>query len=83
MLNKFTIYSTPNCHYCHLLKTWLTELGIPFENKDVASDLDARKYMVEKSQQMGVPVSILEFSDGREELVIGFDQPRFAALLGV
>ena len=83
MLKKFTIYSTPNCHYCHLLKSWLTEQGVPFENKDVAVDLEARKYIVEKSQQMGVPVSILEFDDGREELIIGFDQPRIAGLIGV
>lgn len=81
-LEKYTIYSTPVCHYCHLLKEWLTEHNIPFENKDVATDLPARQEMVQKSQQMAVPVSVLKFADGTERVVIGFDQMQLSRLLG-
>lgn len=80
-LSKYTIYSTPTCHYCHILKGWLEENGIPYEYKDVASDMAARAEMVEKSQQLGVPVSVIKFNDEHEEVVIGWDQGKIADLL--
>lgn len=87
MIKKCTVYSTPACHYCHSLKSWLKENSIPFEEKDVASDMKARQEMVEKSHQMGVPVSILEIKSNngtvKEEIVIGFDQRRLSQLLGL
>ena len=86
-LTNYTIYSTPTCHYCGILKNWLTENQIPYENKDVASDLVARSEMVEKSQQLGVPVSVLTFQEDSGDLVqkvvVGYDQPQISALLGI
>ena len=83
---SYTIYSTPTCHYCELLKTWLGENNIAFENKDVATDMAARSEMVEKSQQLGVPVSIIQFKEGDqlvEKVAIGFDQPQIGSLLNI
>ncbi|MDD5605967.1 MAG: glutaredoxin domain-containing protein [Patescibacteria group bacterium] len=85
-LSKYTIYSTPTCHYCHLLKDWLKENHVAFEEKDVASDVEARQEMVAKSHQLGVPVSIVQLDDSgtmREEIVIGFDQMRLGQLLDI
>lgn len=85
-LTNYTIYSTPTCHYCGILKTWLGENGISYENKDVATDLAARTEMVEKSHQLGVPVSVLRFEDGEEiieKVVIGYDQPQLSTLLNI
>ncbi|MFH0905610.1 MAG: glutaredoxin domain-containing protein [bacterium] len=85
-LQGFVIYSTPTCHYCHQLKDWLTENRIAFQEKDVVSDIVARQEMVTKSQQMGVPVSVLQFTDGKqvkEEVVTGFDQMRLSRLLSI
>jgi len=44
----------------------------------VASDLDKRKEMVEKSGQMGVPVIIIG-----DQLTVGFNQPKISQLLGL
>lgn len=86
-VTKYTIYSTPSCHYCHLLKEWLAQHKIDFEEKDVASDVEARQEMVAKSHQMGVPVSIIKIDGGnggiKEEIVIGFNQMRLSQLLGL
>lgn len=86
-VTKYTVYSTPVCHYCHLLKDWLTENNIPFEEKDVSADATARQEMVEKSHQLGVPVSIIQMEKNgdkqREEVLIGFDQMRLNELLGL
>jgi glutaredoxin-like YruB-family protein len=75
---KVLIYSTPTCHYCHLLKDYLTEKGIAFESIDVSSDVEAKKAAFEKSGQMAVPVTDIEGN-----IVIGFDQDAVDELLGI
>lgn len=72
------IYSTPSCPYCHMLKEYLDEKGFAYEDIDVAADLKAREDMIEKSGQLGVPVSDI---DG--QIVVGFDKEKVDELLGI
>jgi glutaredoxin 3 len=72
------IYSTPTCVYCKHAKEYFKENNISFVEHDVAADLAARKDMVEKTGQMGVPVIDI---DG--EITIGFDKARLASLLNL
>ena len=73
---KPVIYSTPSCVYCKMTKAFLEEKGIEFEEKDVASDEEARKEMLEISGQMGVPVTVIN-----DSVVIGFDKGTLEMLL--
>ena len=73
-----TIYSTPSCHFCHLAKDYFKENNVAYTEYDVASNLEKRKEMMEKSGQMGVPVIIIG-----TELIVGFDKPKIAQLLGL
>lgn len=75
---KVKVYSTPTCPYCFALKDYLKEKGIEFEDVDVATDEQARKEMIEKSGQMGVPVI-----DINGEIVVGFDRERIRQLLKI
>ncbi len=54
----------------------MDERGIAYESVDVSSDEAARKEMIEKSGQMGVPVLDI---DGK--IVIGFDKEKIDELL--
>jgi len=76
--HKIVIYSTPTCHFCHLAKGFLEGEKIPFVEKDVSKDVEARNQMIEKSGQMGVPVIDI---DG--EIIVGFDQEKIKKLLGL
>jgi glutaredoxin-like YruB-family protein len=78
MDKAITIYSTPTCHFCQLTKEFLKSHDIPFTDYDVASDLEKRQEMIEKSGQMGVPVIFID-----DEMMIGFDRERLSKLLGV
>ena len=80
---NYIIYSTPTCGYCRLLKEWLTEKGVAFENVDVALDPKRGQEMIQKTGQMGVPVSVITMPSGQEEIILGFDQQRIASLLGL
>lgn len=77
-MKNVTIYSTPSCHFCHMAKDFFKEKNVTYTEFNVASDLEKRKEMVEKSGQMGVPVIIIG-----DELVVGFNKPKVAQLLGL
>lgn len=77
-MKNVTIYSTPTCHFCHMAKDFFIANGVVFTEYNVASDLEKRKEMVEKSGQMGVPVIIIG-----DELTVGFDKPRIVGLLAL
>lgn len=73
---KVTVYSTATCPWCHKVKEFLKSNKVDFVNKDVGEDKVAAKEMVEKSGQMGVPVTIV---DGK--IVVGFDEEKLKGLL--
>ncbi|MFA5744978.1 MAG: glutaredoxin domain-containing protein [Candidatus Paceibacterota bacterium] len=73
-----TIYSTPTCHFCVIAKDFLKEKGITYTEFDVASDLEKRQEMINRSGQMGVPVIFVG-----DEMIIGFDKERLVTSLGI
>lgn len=75
---KVIVYSAPGCPYCNMAKDFLKENNIKFTAKDVASDMDAREEMMEKSGQGGVPVIDI---DGT--IIIGFDIQKLKKELGL
>ena len=77
-MHNVSIYSTPTCHFCHAAKDYFKENNIAFTDYDVASDMDKRKEMVDKSGQMGVPVIIID-----DKITVGFDKPKIAEALGL
>jgi glutaredoxin 3 len=78
MDKNVTIYSTPTCHFCQMTKDFLKEKGIAYTEHNVASDLEKRQEMIQKSGQMGVPVIYVG-----DELIVGFDKERLMSTLGV
>lgn len=70
------VYYTPSCSYCRMVKDWLRNRNIRFEEYNVASDLARADEMIRKTGQMGVPVTDL---NGR--LVIGYNVPELERAL--
>jgi glutaredoxin 3 len=64
-----TVYSTPTCPYCVMVKSYLKENKVEFTDVNVAEDKDKAQEMIDKSGQMGVPV--LEING---KIIIGFDK---------
>jgi len=67
--HKVKVYSTKTCPWCHKVKDFLKEKKVKFEDIDVGADQKAANEMVEKSGQMGVPVTDI---DGT--IIVGFDK---------
>jgi alkyl hydroperoxide reductase subunit F len=77
-MKNVTIFSTPNCIYCQMTKEFLKEHNIAYTEHDVAADPEQRAKMIEASEQMGVPVTIID-----DNVVIGFDKGALSQLLGI
>ncbi len=76
-MKNVTVYSTPTCHFCHLAKDFFKANNVAYTEYDVASNLEKRKEMMEKSGQMGVPVITID-----DQLIVGFDKPQISKMLG-
>lgn len=77
-MKKVTIYSTQNCKYCKDAKVFFDENNISYVSLDVGTDPEAKADMVEKSNQMGVPVIIIG-----DDIVVGFNKPVIKKLLSL
>ncbi len=72
------IYGTSSCPWCTVVKNFLKQNHVEFTEKDVGKDHAAAKEMIEKSGQMGVPVTDI---DGN--IIIGFDKKKIEETLGL
>ncbi|NWJ46972.1 MAG: DUF302 domain-containing protein [Chloroflexi bacterium] len=77
------LYSTRSCPYCNMEKNWLEGHKIEHQVVYVDNDQKEAKAMVNKTGQMGVPVTEILFENGESEYIIGFDKPKLSSLLGV
>ncbi|OHA24286.1 MAG: NrdH-redoxin [Candidatus Taylorbacteria bacterium RIFCSPLOWO2_01_FULL_44_26] len=77
-MKTVTIYSTPSCSYCNMAKTFFKSNNVTYTEHNVASDLEKRKEMIDKTGQMGVPVI-----DIGGEIIVGFDEKRLKTALEI
>ncbi len=77
-MKNVTIYSTPTCVYCNMAKSFFKANSVGYTEYNVASDLEKRKEMIDKTGQMGVPVI-----DIGGEIVVGFDEAKLRSTLGI
>ena len=59
-----------------MVKEFLSQRGVPYRERDVSADRSAAQEMVRLTNQMGVPVTVI---DG--QIVIGFDRAKLEHVL--
>ncbi|OUO91600.1 glutaredoxin domain-containing protein [Cloacibacillus sp. An23] len=70
------VYSTPSCPWCVRVKEYLSGLGVPYTNVNIAEDRASAMELVKKTKQIGVPVTFIG-----DKFVVGFNEPELEALL--
>ncbi len=73
---RVIVYSTPTCPWCKKAKEFLKEKKIAFKDYDVSVDEKAREEMIQKSDQIGVPVL-----DINRTIIVGYDVDKMKAVL--
>jgi glutaredoxin-like YruB-family protein len=76
MKNNITVFSTPSCPYCVMVKEYLKQQKIEYKDIDVSENQEAAFQMFEKSHNMGVPQLWIN-----DEVVIGFDPEEIERLV--
>lgn len=77
MSNQVTVYTTDTCPYCAMVKNFLMEKGVSFNEVNVQQDPEAGQKLVETTVQKGVPQ--IEING---EWVLGYDPETITNLLG-
>ena len=73
---EIIVFSTKACPYCVMVKKYLEQKGVTFTEKDVGHDQEAAKYMIDTTNERGVPQ--LKIGD---DWIIGFNKKRIDELL--
>lgn len=79
---KIKLYSTTTCPYCKMEKQWLEQNKIEHELVFVDLNPGEAQNMVEKTGQMGVPVTEIQYEDAEPEFIIGFDKDKLSHIVG-
>jgi glutaredoxin len=80
MLTRVLIFTQPGCLSCELMKIFLEAKEISFEERDISSDLEARREMTEQHDSSETPTLVI-FSGETTEVIIGFDPVRLDQFL--
>ena len=67
-MKNVTVYSTTTCPFCDMVKEHLKNKEVEYASHDVGADAEKRQEMIEKSGQMGVPVTMIG-----DQVIVGFD----------
>jgi len=65
------VYTTPNCHYCRLVKEYFKSKNLEYSEVNVITDVVAQQEMIGKTGQFGVPVVNIN-----GKFIIGFDRQK-------
>jgi glutaredoxin len=74
-MRRIVLFTQPGCLSCELMKVFLEARQISFQERDISTDTDARRTMMEKYDSSETPTLVV-FSEHSEDIVIGFDPER-------
>jgi len=80
---KIKVYTTTTCPYCHMLKSYLKEKNIAFEDIVLDFNPDKAAEAVHICKSMGVPCMHIVKDDGEEIAILGFDKAKIDEILNL
>lgn len=76
MAKHIILFTQPGCSPCTWAKSYLSEKGIPYEERDVSTDPQAVEDLIYKYDSRSTPTLVIG-----EEVMIGFDPERLDQIL--
>ncbi|HMT19106.1 MAG TPA: glutaredoxin family protein [Candidatus Saccharibacteria bacterium] len=81
MSKKVTIFTTNTCAYCAMVKKFLDGKGVKYDVVNLDEQPEKQAEVYAKSGALTVPVTLVQKEDLSEEVVVGFNLPRLAAVV--
>ncbi len=75
---QVVVFTTPTCSWCKKTKQYLIDHRIRFKEVDISKDEQAAKDLVRKTNQMGVPVTLIN-----SRPIVGFNKSEINRLLNI
>lgn len=72
------VFTSPTCSWCKKTKQYLADHRIRFKEVDISRDQRAAQDLVRRTNQMGVPVTLIN-----NRPVIGFNKTEIDRLLNI
>jgi glutaredoxin 3 len=79
--SRVVLYGTSWCPACVQARAWFEEQKIPFDDKDIERDEDAREELEEKKRAAGITRDAVPVIDVNGELMVGLNTGRIRMLL--
>jgi glutaredoxin-like YruB-family protein len=74
---KVVIFTQPDCPPCQVVKLFLEEKGVVFEERDISLDPSAARELTDLYNSHSTPTLVIG-----KEVMIGFDPERLDEILG-
>ena len=74
---KVVIFTQPDCPPCQVVKLFLEEKGVVFEERDISLDPSAVRELTDQYNSHSTPTLVIG-----KEVMIGFDPERLDEILG-
>lgn len=75
MTTRIVLFTQPGCLSCELMRVFLEAKQVAFEERNISTDLDARREMTELHDSNETPTLVV-FTAGEPEVIVGFDPER-------
>jgi glutaredoxin 3 len=73
---KIDIYSTPSCGYCKIAKEYFKARDLPFNEYNVAEDIEKRNEMLALSGATSVPVVVVDNGEEKPSIMVGYNKEK-------
>jgi glutaredoxin-like YruB-family protein len=77
MKPRVILFTQPDCPPCHIVKLFLTERGVAFEERDISQNATARRELTETYNSHSTPTLVIG-----DEVMVGFNPERLDEILG-
>lgn len=77
-MKSVTLYTRPACAYCDLIKKFLNMKGVKYQVIDIETNKVANDKVMALTGRTIVPTTVVEKTDGTQEIVVGFNLSKLA-----
>ncbi|HYH74800.1 MAG TPA: glutaredoxin family protein [Candidatus Saccharimonadales bacterium] len=78
MPKNVTIFTTNTCAYCVMVKKYLSNKGIAYEEVNLDQNPERQAEALEISGALTVPVTVVTQQDDSRDVVVGFNLAKLA-----
>ncbi len=78
MVKNITIFTTNTCGYCQMVKKYLVNKGVSYEEVNLDEHPHRQAEAMKMSGAMTVPVTIITKTDDSQEVIVGYNLAKLA-----